>query len=59
MAALGEGEGEGRPESAVVHRPMATPGKLRRIEGAVMRTSGQVEVIAGPEAAWVSSLNLS
>ena len=38
MAALGEGEGEGRPESAVVHRPMATPGKLRRIEGAVMRT---------------------
>ena len=55
LAALGEGEGEGRPESAVVHGPTATPGKLRWIEGAVMCTSGQAEVITGPVAACLSS----
>ena len=55
LAALGEGEGEGRPESAVVHGPTAAPGKLLRIEGAAMRTSGQAEVITGPVAACLSS----
>jgi SAM-dependent methyltransferase len=45
LAALGEGEGRQEPTG-----PAAAPGRLLRIEGAAMRTSGQAEVIAGPVA---------
>ena len=42
LAALGEGEGRQEPAG-----PAAAPGRLLRIEGAAMRTSGQAEVITG------------
>ena len=48
LAALGEGEGRQEPTG-----PAAAPGRLLRVEGAAMRTSGRAEVITGPVASSV------